>query len=87
MRNGTASPGRRWCACWLDLRKHDTQSPSVAALIKDGVDNMYRPGDRVAMVVASTVVKMQMRRVTNPAFVEIFTAIEDAEKWMLAGPA
>jgi len=43
-----------------------------------------RPDDRVAMVVGSTLLKLQMRRMLGEAPVPIFLSVAEAMNWMLS---
>jgi hypothetical protein len=43
----------------VDIQPH---SPEGQAYVQDATARIYRPGDRVAIIVASSLVKMQMRR-------------------------
>lgn len=68
----------------VDLRDADAQSQEVAETIRSAVDGLYKPGDRIAMVVESSVTKIQMRRVLQPEYHEYFLSLNAAQHWAFA---
>jgi hypothetical protein len=67
----------------VDLREAPVQSPQVAALLHDAISRMYRPPERAAIVVASSLVKIQMQRGFHPDTHAIFQSLKAAELWLL----
>ncbi len=68
----------------VDLRKSPVQSVETAGRIKAATSRIYKPGDRIAIVVQSSLVKTQMRQVVDVTTVELFISIDAAEMWLLA---
>lgn len=67
-----------------DLREAPVQSPDVAEIINIGTRRLYRDGDRIAIVVQSSLVKLQMKRVVDCAQVQIFISVAAAYTWLMA---
>lgn len=67
-----------------DLREAATQSREVTDLLSIRVADLYTPGDRVAMIVPNSLVKMQMRRVLDGRYHEFFLSLSAGERWALA---
>lgn len=59
----------------IDLRPH---SPEGQACVQEATSRIYRPGDRVAILVSSSLVKMQMRRALSHGEVLNFFISENA---------
>lgn len=70
-----------------DLREAATQSQEVTDLLSRSISGIYKPGDRVAMIVANSLVKMQMRRVLDGQYHEFFLSLPAGEQWALAHKA
>jgi len=68
----------------VDLRGADAQGQDVAKLLSEDGTGIYRAGDKVAMVVPSSLVKLQLRRVVEVEFHQFFLTLEEAEAWALA---
>jgi hypothetical protein len=68
----------------VDLREAAPQSREVSDVLHNIGLDIYRPDDRIAMVVVSSLVKMQMRRVLVADNHEFFLSVEAAERWALA---
>lgn len=68
----------------VDTRESAAQSQEVAEILRRSVEGLYRPGDRVAMVVQNSIAKMQMRRVLQADFHEYFLSINAARNWAFA---
>jgi hypothetical protein len=68
----------------VDLSGSDVQPAATAERIKANTDDLYRPGDRIAVVVGSCLAKMQMRRTVNPSFNEVFVSANAALTWLMA---
>lgn len=59
----------------VDLRPH---SPEGKACVQEATSRIYRPGDRVAILVSSSLVKMQMRRALSRGEILNFFISENA---------
>lgn len=66
----------------VDLRTAAAQSQQVTTILHDAVEGLYKPGDRIAMVMGNSVAKMQMRRLLQPEYHEFFLSLNAAEKWV-----
>lgn len=66
----------------VDLRGAATQSPELVSHLANRAGAVYAEGDRIAIVVGSSLAKMQMRRVVQRAEFEIFLAPDAAETWL-----
>jgi hypothetical protein len=67
-----------------DVRESAVQSEEVAQFILERVSTLYRPGDRVALIVATSMLKAQLRAVLPPGIHEYFLSGDAAEKWVMA---
>ena len=67
-----------------DLRKAATQSQEVTSLLQHRTADIFRPGDRVAMMIENSLLRLQMRRTLRPEHHEFFASISAAERWALA---
>ena len=56
--------------------------PSDVAEATDGSFDLYREGDRIALVVPSVLMKAQLRRVLDQKFHTFFTDRHEAERWL-----
>jgi hypothetical protein len=65
-----------------DLRRSQTQSREVADFLRQALEGIYRPKDRIAMVVSNSLVKMQMRRLLASDIREYFLSPAEAEAWL-----
>ena len=68
----------------VDLRAISVQSHAVAERIAFWTKRVFRQEDRVAIIVASSIVKAQMRRVAFIAQRETFLSETAAGEWLLA---
>ena len=68
----------------VDLRDAPVQAPEVAAMLHAAMCRMYRPPERAAIIVASSLVKMQMKRGFNPETHAVFTSETAADLWLNA---
>jgi hypothetical protein len=68
----------------VDMREAPPQSQEIADILRRGTTGTYRPGDRCAMIVASSIAKLQMRRVLNEDYTTFFVSPIAAETWALA---
>ena len=66
----------------VDLRDAPVQSPDVAAYPHDAISRMYRPPERAAIVVGSSLVKMQMKRGFDPQIHAVFLTLREADDWL-----
>ena len=66
----------------VDLREASVQSPAVAARIMAETRLVWTEKDRIAVVIQSTLAKMQINRVVDSGNHASFVAIEDARKWL-----
>jgi hypothetical protein len=68
----------------IDAREAVIQSPASAERIRVGTRQIYLPGDRVAMLVSNSLVKMQLRRVVDGRTHELFMSENAAMVWLRA---
>ncbi len=68
----------------VDLRGSLVQSPETIERMKGGAASVTEPGDRMAILVGSSLAKMQMRRTIGDAQHEFFVSPEAAAKWVEA---
>lgn len=68
----------------VDLRNAPVQSPEVAAKLHEAMVRMYRAPERAAIVVGSSLVKMQMKRGFDPKTHAVFLSFSAAETWLSA---
>lgn len=66
----------------VDMSDGATQRPEVAEIILATARGLYREGDAIAMLVPSSLAKMQMRRLLDENFHDFFTSRDEAEKWL-----
>jgi hypothetical protein len=69
----------------IDAREATIQSAESADRIKIGTRQLYGPGDRVAMLVINSLVKLQLRRVVDERTHELFMSESAAMTWLFAG--
>jgi hypothetical protein len=50
--------------------------------VTKATSSLYRAGDRAAVVVGTSLNKLQMRRILDAEHHQFFSAIEDAEAWL-----
>lgn len=67
-----------------DLRDSLVQDGAVVERLGRATSGIYRDGDRIAVVVASSLLKMQLKRVANVANVEFFVSMNAARTWLVA---
>jgi hypothetical protein len=68
----------------VDLSQGAVQRPEVADIIAATTVGLYAEGDAVAMLVSTSLAKMQMRRVLDARFHGFFTSRNAAETWLNA---
>lgn len=66
----------------VDLREASVQSPPVAARIKTETRLVWTEADRIAVVLQSTLAKIQINRVVDSSNHASFIAVEDARRWL-----
>jgi hypothetical protein len=66
----------------VDLREASVQSPPVAARIKTETRLIWTEADRIAVVLQSTLAKLQISRLVDRGNHASFIAIEDARRWL-----
>lgn len=67
----------------VDLRGAPVRTQAIAERLQRSGKELYRTGDRVALVVGSSLFKMQLRRIIVPEIQEIFLDTDEAEAWLL----
>ncbi|PZU11778.1 hypothetical protein [Sphingomonas sp.] len=75
---------RRRVRVLVDLRQAVVQSAAVAERIQYWTDRLYEAEDRVAIVVASSLLKSQMRRVAAITQREFFLSESAGRTWLMA---
>lgn len=66
----------------VDMSEGQVQKADVAAYIASATTDLYHAGDFIAMLVPTSLAKMQMRRVLDPRFHEFFLSRNAAETWL-----
>lgn len=66
----------------IDASTLSVQSATSVANFAGTVASLARPEDRTAVVVSSTLVKMQFERVLNVARTRYFATVEEAGTWL-----
>jgi hypothetical protein len=66
----------------VDRRESPIQSAAVAAQMRTANARLYRPEDRLAIVVDSSLLLMQLRRLFSHAGSRAFLSSEEAEAWL-----
>jgi hypothetical protein len=68
----------------VDLRKLDIQSQVLVHNFKDMLsDPVWRPS-KAAVIVATSLARMQFRRIAKTETVKFFTDLEEAKEWLNA---
>lgn len=81
----TARRSRGAATVFVDLQDAVVQTDAVAARLGWWTTRSYRTQDRVAIVLASSLLKAQMRRVPMAATRELFLSPMAALTWLTAG--
>lgn len=68
----------------VDLRKADIQSRETVEHMSRSTSDIYTAGDKVALLVASSLAKIQMRRAADVIAPEFFISLPEAEAWLAA---
>ena len=71
----------------IDLGAALVQASSTSTYIEKQAQSLYREHDRVAIVVSSRLLAMQMRRVGGRASYRHFDSRSDAHVWLSADPS
>ena len=66
----------------VDLSTADVQVGAVSLRVKERAGRLYQPGDKVALVTQSSLLSMQMRRVSGRARYRQFTDRDAALQWL-----
>jgi hypothetical protein len=66
----------------IDAREAVIQNPESVERIRVGTPEIYVSGDRVAMLVSNSLVKMQLRRVVDERTHELFMSANAATTWL-----
>jgi hypothetical protein len=66
----------------VDLRRATVQSKETAAVIGEATRRVYAQADRAAVVVATELLNMQIRHVTEAEKIRTFGEIAEAERWL-----
>lgn len=67
---------------FADLRNSPVRAQAAAEKLRIGNQELYRPGDKVALLIASSLLKMQLQRNIVPEYQALFTTVEEAEAWL-----
>jgi hypothetical protein len=67
-----------------DLRDGGVQSPEIDARVAEHKQGLYQDGDRLAVVVPSSLAKMQVRNKLNSTQHAVFISPDAAETWLRA---
>ncbi len=68
-----------------DLRQSPVRTQTTAERLRQCNESLYRPGERVALLVETSLLKMQLRRNLIPEYQNIFMSENAAVTWLLAG--
>lgn len=68
----------------VDLRQSDVQSQETVEHMGRSTAQIYAEGDRVALLVSSSLARIQMRRAANISIREFFASLDEAEAWLAA---
>lgn len=68
----------------VDLRRAGQQSAETLACLRGWTGRLYVAGDRVAIIVASSVAKATMRSMASRATRELFLSESAAHTWVMA---
>ena len=68
----------------VDVRDSLVQQAETVERIARAMTSVYQESDRVAVVVSSSLLKMQLKRLGNIAKVEFFVSMNAARTWLTA---
>ena len=68
----------------IDLRGSAVPPPEMAAIIEEATRTLYRGDDRVAMVVATSMMKLGLRRTLDARCHDFFLSLTAAQTWLSA---
>lgn len=77
-----ARRARRPSRTLVDLRETPVQLPDVAARLHQAMCRMYRPPEKAAILVSSSLLKAQMKRGFAPATHMVFLSEAAARLWL-----
>lgn len=66
----------------IDLTEAMVQAQPNVSSISDGARRSYRTGDKVALVVASALLGLQVKRIESAADIQVFGAVDEALRWL-----
>jgi hypothetical protein len=66
----------------VDLREASVQTADTAAVVHEWTTSIYRVADRVAVVCATSLLALQMKRAANIETLATFHEIAPAQKWV-----
>jgi hypothetical protein len=66
----------------VNLRKAAVQPAEAIAVIRAGTDAIYKPGDRIALLVGSSLIKAQMGQLLDRAKLNFFLSETAAHMWL-----
>jgi hypothetical protein len=66
----------------VDLRASAVQRPSMIEGIRENAHSIWQPQDRVAIVVSSSLSKLQMNRLASDDTYRIFDSVGEALSWL-----
>lgn len=68
----------------VDNRHAAVQTFEVIGEVGTMLGNIYKPADRLAIIVGSVLLKRQMERLPAVAMTRIFGALKEAEDWLMS---
>ena len=71
----------------VDLTGAGAQMGDTVARIGQRSHSIYAPGDRLAIVLQSAILRMQISRVGRAAEYRTFASVSEAEGWLLSAAA
>lgn len=69
----------------VNLNDVGVQTPEVTQVLARGTSQCHLDGDRIAMLVPTSLAKMQMRRILGTRFHEYFVSETAARLWLASG--
>lgn len=71
----------------IDVSRCDLSTPDVAEALQTAIGNPVFRAGKCAMVVATTLIRMQARRVVNRPDMRFCASVEEAEAWLIGDSA
>lgn len=68
----------------IDNRKAAVQTFAIIGEVSSMLADVYRPADRMAILVESVLLKKQMERLPAVAITRVFVSLSDAEDWLMS---